>query len=97
MAQRPRRRGRPPLPADAIRIRCVVTREAHPALHEALSRVDGRRRHERLRALAQLGALVETGAWQGAPVQPATTEPQEMKKRPPSSVRIGDDFLGLIA
>lgn len=101
MAEAPRRRGRPPLPPEAIRIRCAVTRDAHPALYDALIKVKGRRRLERLRNLAQLGAMVEAGAFRLSPEEPP--KPAEAMQRKPRSVtardesapaKIGDDFLG---
>ncbi|WP_147799959.1 hypothetical protein [Pelomicrobium methylotrophicum] len=101
MTEGVRRRGRPRLDAAAIRIRCAITRDAHPVLYDALLNVKGRKRQERLRNLAQLGAMVEAGAFRLSPEEPP--KPAEAMQRKPRSVtardesapaKIGDDFLG---
>lgn len=87
--------------AAAIRIRCTITREAHPALYDALLKVKGRRRLERLRTLAQLGAMVEAGSLRLVPgdsVEPVASMQEKSRSTtvPGKSApaRIGDDFLG---
>lgn len=101
MTQGIRRRGRPRLDAAAIRIRCAITRDTHPVLYDALLKVRGRKRQERLRNLAQLGVMVEAGAFRLAPeashepAAPTQGKPRSRTIRGDSApAKIGDDFIG---
>lgn len=77
-----------------LRFRCIIQAAAYPRLYEKLKATPGRARQERLRALANLGALVEDGMLAPAEGRPAGRESAASSHPASASDGIGEDFLG---